>query len=232
MNCDDFFPLDPIECEIFTKEEAENKLMKLGFPPSNVFINSLDIADNNFELRLRINDTRFIARYGDFKQEIGTQILSQGDWQIRTISSQNCLVSDKFRKIILISAGNDHLGHIHGHINTSTYKGKTTKDKILNNKINYADSSIYQTWILLYPSRLNAEYFKEERNLKIELVHFVGCTSKVIGGIEKYKPEYATCRLILEGHLDTPLQPNSHKPEGENSGKITEDDFSISLKTG
>ena len=85
MNCDDFFPLDPIECEIFTKEEAENKLMKLGFPPSNVFINSLDIADNNFELRLKINDTRFIARYGDFKQEIGTQILSQGDWQIRTM---------------------------------------------------------------------------------------------------------------------------------------------------
>lgn len=224
--------MDPIECKIFEGIESENKLAELGFPPSSVFISSLEIADNTFELCLNINDTRFIARYGYFKQEIGIQIIDHSDWEIRTIGRQRCLVSDKFRKIILIAAGNDHIGHVDGLINTGAYKGFQTKNKILDNTLNYMDHSIYQTWLLLYPSRLNAEYFKEERNLKIELVHFVGCTSKIIGGIEKYKPQYATCRIILEGHPDTPLQPNSHKPEEENSGKITEDDFSISLKTG
>lgn len=232
MNCNDLFPIEPITCKFFEGPEAENKLDELGFPPTSIFMSSLEIADNTFELCLPINDTRFIARYGYFKQEIGAQILYHNDWEIRTIGRQRCLVSDKFRKIILIAAGNDHIGHIHGHINTGAYKGSQTKNKILNNTLNYMDSSIYQTWFLLYPSRLNSEYFKEDRNLKIELVHFVGCVSKMIGNTEKYKPEYATARIILEGHLDTPIQPNSYKPTQENSGKITEDDFTISLKTG
>lgn len=232
LNCDDFFPLDPIECEVFSHEDAENKLTELGFPPSSVFMSSLDIADNNFELCLKMNDTRFIARYGYFKQEIGIQINNHNDWEIRPVGSQRCLVSDKYRKIILIAAGNDHIGHIKGNINTGTYKGVKTKEKILANTLNYKDTSNYQTWMLLYPSRLNAEYFKDERNLKVELVHFVGCTTKIISGSEKFKPEHPTCRIILEGRLDLPLKQHSNKPKQEKSGKITEDDFPISLKTG
>lgn len=224
--------------QIFENEDAHIKAIELGFFDCNLLFNALSTIDNIFELKDDNNDMRFVARAGDFKQEIGLELKKSlnTDWVFKNVDGQKCLVSESEKKCILFASANGALGNTDALITSASAKGIKTKEKIHKNYGSYMDKDSYKTWICFYPSRKDINYYQEDRSqLRIELVFPTAYTIVKEGQEEKCFVKNHLIRMILNNqNSDNDFEPKlrTPSPEDATSSTITEEDFPINLKTG
>lgn len=181
---------------------------------------------------------RFVARSGNFKQAVGTELKKNlnNDWSFQNIGGQKCLVSEVEKIIILFASANSALGHCDSLVTSASPKGIKTKEKIQRNYDSYNDKNSFKTWICFYPSRKDIHYVQEDRSqLKIELTFPTSYTIVKEAGINKYLVKNHLIRIILNNqNYNNDFDPTLRKPSPEltTSSTITEEDLPINLKVG
>lgn len=210
--------------ELITNEEAKVFLReRFGFT-SEIIFDAIRKADENFNLKTKLNCASGIARWGDTGEYIAQQLISDQVKYSRDGGQPTLTITDSNIQIIIMS-GNDALGNIDLPISSNCSKGTATRNKIDVNKYRSMNASKVETWILYYPSRKHSLYEDDNPNLICELAR---PTSYEIMEDGKIFPTNHDCRLIFvsEGEIQSYVTEFADESVNEDSFEIEYKDAS------
>ena len=122
--------------ELINNEEAIKVLKeKFGFTPQVIF-NAIQKADENFNMKTKVNCASGIARWGDIGENIVLQLVSSEIEFSRDLGQPTLTIISNNIQIIIMSS-NDALGNMNLPISSNCSKGIETRHKIdINRYIN------------------------------------------------------------------------------------------------
>lgn len=209
--------------ELITNEEATKILRdKFGFSP-DVLFDAILKADENFNVKTKLNRSSGIARWGDIGEYIALQLIGK-NIQYDCSSGQPTLTINDNNIQIIIMSGNNSLGNIDLPISSNCAKGIETKNKIDVNKYRDMGTKL-ETWILYYPSREHDLYLDDNPNLICELARPTSYEEMEDG---KIFPTNHDCRLMFvsEGEIQSYITEFADETVNEDSFEIEYKDAS------
>ena len=204
--------------ELISNDEAIDILEeKFGFEPQILF-DAIHKADDNFNLKTKLNCGSGMARWGDVGEYIALQLMPKGITYSRDKGQPTLFITDANIQIIIMS-GNAAVGNINLPISSNCVKGIETKNKIDINKYRNMNSSKLETWILYYPSRKHSLYEEDNPNLICELARPTSYEVKKSG---KIFPTDHDCRLMFtsEGNVQSYVSEFADESVNEDSFEI------------
>lgn len=209
--------------ELITNDEAKKVLKeKFGFTPQVVF-NAIEKADDNFNMKTKVNCASGIARWGDIGENISLQLISSEIEFSRDLGQPTLTIISNNIQIIIMS-GNDALGNMDLPISSNCSKGIETKHKIDVNKYRNMTGKKLETWILYYPSRKHDIYQEDNPSLIYELARPMSYIEMEDG---KVFPTDHDCRLMFSSDLENNVQSYMSEFADES---VNEDSFEIGYK--
>lgn len=205
---------------ITTKEATEILKIKFGFTP-DVLFDAIQKADENFNVKTKLNRASGIARWGDVGESIALQLVDQNIEYDCSSGQPTLTITDSNIQIIIMS-GNDALGNIDLPISSNCPKGIATRNKIDVNKYRSSSATKLETWILYYPSRKHNLYQDDSPNLICELAR---PTSYEVMEDGKIFPTNHDCRLMFVPEGEIPSYVTEFADES-----VNEDSFEIEYK--
>ena len=209
--------------ELITNDEAKKVLKeKFGFTPQVIF-NAIEKADENFNMKTKVNCASGIARWGDIGEKIALQLISSEIEFSRDLGQPTLTIISNNIQIIIMS-GNDALGNMDLPISSNCSKGIETKHKIDVNKYRNMTGEKLETWILYYPSRKHDIYQEDNPSLIYELARPMSYIGMEDG---KIFPTDHDCRLMFSSDLENEVQSYMSEFADES---VNEDSFEIGYK--
>lgn len=208
--------------ELITNDEAVKVLKeKFGFTPHVIF-NAIQKADENFNMKTKVNCASGIARWGDIGENIVLQLASSEIEFSRDLGQPTLTIISNNIQIIIMSS-NDALGNMDLPISSNCSKGIETRHKIDVNRYRNMTGEKLETWILYYPSRKHEIYQKDDPSLIYELARPMSYAEKD----GKIFPTDHDCRLIFSSDSESNFQSYVSEFADES---VNEDSFEIGYK--
>jgi len=208
--------------ELITNDEAKKVLKeKFGFIPQVIF-DAIKNADQNFNMKTKVNCASGIARWGDIGENIALQLVSNGIEFSRDRGQPTLTIVNNNIQIIVMSS-NEALGNMELPISSNCSKGTETRHKIdLNRYRNLTDKKL-ETWILYYPPRKHEIYQEDVPSLIYELARPMSYVEKD----GKIFPTDHDCRLMFSSDSENEVQSYMSEFADES---VNEDSFEIGYK--
>ena len=208
--------------ELINNEEAIKVLKeKFGFTPQVIF-NAIQKADENFNMKTKVNCASGIARWGDIGENIVLQLVSSEIEFSRDLGQPTLTIISNNIQIIIMSS-NDALGNMNLPISSNCSKGIETRHKININRYRNMTGEKLETWILYYPSRKHEIYQEDDPSLIYELARPMSYIEKD----GKIFPTDHDCRLIFSSDSESNIQSYVSEFADES---VNEDSFEIGYK--
>ncbi|MBP3947201.1 hypothetical protein [Psychrobacter sp. K31L] len=209
--------------ELINNSEAVEILKnKFGFTPQVIF-DAIQKADQNFNMKTKVNCASGIARWGDIGENIALQLISN-EIEFNRDQGQPTLTILNNNIQIIIMSSNDALGNMNLPISSNCSKGIETKHKIDVNKYRNMTNKKLETWVLYYPSRKHDIYQDDVPNLIYELARPMSYIEMEDG---KIFPTDHDCRLMFSSDSEGEVQ--SYMSEFADDS-VNEDSFEIGYK--
>lgn len=208
--------------ELITNDEAKKVLKeRFGFTPQVIF-DAITNADDNFNMKTKVNCASGIARWGDIGENIALQLASNGVEFSRGRGQPTLTIISNNIQIIVMSS-NEALGNMELPISSNCSKGIETRHKIDINRYRSLTDEKLETWILYYPSRKHEIYQADDPSLIYELARPMSYVEK--NG--KIFPTDHDCRLMFSSNSEINVQSYVSEFADES---VNEDSFEIGYK--